>query len=103
MYRGTTPKLMFQFPFETASVRKLTLAFSQGGEVILLKQLEDFVLDGNNLSLKLSEEDTLKFDSSKTWVELQFRLAIENEVLASKIMKVEVKRILYDEVLLDEV
>lgn len=101
MYRGTTPTLTFTLPFETSLIEKLCLGFAQKGAVILEKHLEDFTLNGKQLSLKLSEQDTLSFDASETWVEMQFRVLIGGSVSASKIMKTEVQRIICEEVLSD--
>lgn len=101
MFRGTTPTLIFAMPMDMANVSELCLAFSQNGRVIFEKRLKDFTISGNRLKLKLSEMDTLRLDSAKTWVEMQFRLKIEEDILASNIMRVEVKRILCDEVFND--
>lgn len=99
MFRGTTPTLKFTLPFDCSIITLLSIAFSQGNKVVLEKTLADCEVNGNRLILKLTEYDTLLLDSSKTWVEIQLRVGVGNDRLASKIMKVEVQRILKDGVL----
>lgn len=101
MYRGTTPTLTFTLPFEVEQISKISLVFFQNHKLVFEKTKEDFTFEGNNLILKLTEKETLQFEASSNQVELQFRFVVGGDVLASKIMKLEVQRILQDGVLSD--
>ena len=103
MYRGTTPTLTFTLPFEVEQISKISLVFFQSHKLVFEKTKEDFTFEGNNLILKLTEKETLQFNASSNPVEMQFRVLVNGDVIASKIMKVEVKRILCEEVLSDDV
>lgn len=96
MYRGTTPTLEFELPFECCEMIKCHIAFSQNGEVVLEKTMNDCLQNGKLLSCKLSEEDTLKLDCSESILEIQLRVQCGEEKLASEIIKTQVKRILKD-------
>lgn len=102
MFRGTTPTLNFTLPFETDTISKLCLAFAQNGKVVFEKSKEDFTLDGKNLTVKLTERETLQFDAKEPWVEMQFKFVVGEDVLASKIYKLELWRVLSEGILSDE-
>lgn len=94
MYRGTTPKHTFTLPFDCAEITKLSIAYAQGDDVIVEKTLSDCEINGNTLSVILSEEETLRFDVNKRCAEIQLRVARGETKSASDILKVPVDRIL---------
>ena len=59
MYRGTTPTLTFRLPIDTGSITVLSLAVAQAGQVKIEKALSDVQLDGNVVSCRLTEAETL--------------------------------------------
>ena len=71
MVRGTTPTYTFSIPFDTNLIAEAKVIFSQG-EVSVSKRLQDCGLNGSELSVKLTQEDTLKF--SKGPVEIIIRV-----------------------------
>ena len=101
MIRGTTPTIKFTLPFQVDEIDTLSVAFAQNGVVILEKKKNDCVLDGNTITLTLSEADTL----SLVWeqiLEIQIRCYCGATKLASNIIKTTVGRILKDGVLSDD-
>lgn len=86
MIRGTTPTLVFKFPFEVSVIDKLWLIFSQNGE-------ERLFLDDNRCSLRedtatftLTQEETLQLIGDNL-VSIQIRILSKNKgALASKII-----------------
>ena len=90
MYRGTTPTITFTLPFDGSGITVLNLCFAQKGEVILEKTLQDCVMEGSTLQVRLSEAETLLFDHRKGMVEMQLRLGCEETRMASNIMQVYV-------------
>lgn len=98
MRRGTTPILGFQLPFECSHLRVVNIAFAQGDKVIFEKTLNDCELMGRIITVKLSESETLSLNDRKE-LEIQLRVAIGNDKLASNIIKTTVGRILKEGVL----
>lgn len=112
MRRGTTPIHTFEVDIDLNHIVALYVTYKQGKKIILEKSLEDedsIVLnpEEKTISVKLSQEDTLKFkdknwtylypnlNSSDTMVKVQIRLKYVNGVaLASNIMLLDVTEIL---------
>lgn len=100
MIRGTTPTHTFNIPFDTSAITALRIIYSQGDEQILVKELPDCTVDGNTISVKLTQEDTFKFDCHKNTVQIQLRvLTAGNDALASDPVSVPVFKCLDSEVL----
>ena len=97
--RGTTPTLTFEFPFSLNEVKRLELTFVQGDEIVLQKRLEDFLVSDMMATLRLTEQETLSLNSRKIYVQMQFKVDINGDILASNIMSVDVGKILSGEVL----
>lgn len=100
MFRGTTPTHNFKVPFDTANIELLNIAYSQYDNVIIEKGLGDCEITEDTISVTLTEDDTLAFDSDKKTVDIQIRVRLAGGVyMASKIMTVQVKKILKEGVL----
>lgn len=95
MIRGTTPTLKFRLSINCDDLTLLSVAFAQGGKVILEKSLDQCGLEGNTVCVTLSEEDTLLLDCNQA-VEIQIRAGCGNTRLASRIIRESVGRILKD-------
>ena len=94
MIRGTTPTLEFTIPFNTSVLAEAFVTLSQNGNVVLDKALHECSCQERKLSVKLSQEETLKLDCScKTEIQVRAK-TIEGEVLASDIVVVNTGRIL---------
>ena len=99
MIRGTTPTLEFFLPFNAGVLAKAYITFEQNGAVVLEKTLEECVCSGEKITLKLTQEDTLKLKSG-SFSEIQIRAKTQaGEALASNIMRDSTMRILKDGVI----
>lgn len=96
MYRGTTPTITFNLPFDESRITALNLCFAQQGEIVLEKVLEDCKLEKNALQVGLTEQETLLFDTKKGMVEMQLRIGCGDSRMVSNIMSLSVERILKD-------
>lgn len=95
MIRGTTPTLNFTLPFECSTLTACSIAFAQDKVVVLEKTLGDCQMNGNVLSVELTQEDTLSLDCQKV-LEIQVRCGRGAAKLASQIIREDVGRILKD-------
>ena len=99
MMRGTTPTLEFTVPFNTNILAEAWVTLSQNREVILNKELEDCACSERTLSVKLTQEETLRLNCDcKTEIQVRVR-TIEGEAMASEIITVNTDRILKDGVI----
>lgn len=99
MIRGTTPIHFFTLPFNADGVEKVRVIYSQKNLPIFKKELADCVLNGNVLSVKLTQEDTLKLNHEFN-VDIQVRILMKSgDALASLPIKASVQRCLEDEVI----
>jgi hypothetical protein len=99
MIRGTTPTHTFNLPFDTYLIGKIKISYAQDGNVVLTKEKDDCTLQGNAVKVRLTQEETLKFNA-RYKVQIQVRvLTTENDSLASKIYERSMEDILEDGVL----
>ena len=99
MIRGTTPTHRFRLPVEESIVKEVRIIYEQSGEDVLLKTLKDCRLENGYAVLKLTQEETLRFDSSQI-VKVQMRMLTSGgDALASNIKRVAVGKLLEDEVM----
>ena len=99
MGRGTTKKHTFTVPYDTSLIQTIRVVYAQGGDIIFKKSGNDVQLNGNVVTVNLSQQDTFKF-SHKLPVEIQLRSLLKSgDVKNSNILKTTVKRCLDDEVL----
>ena len=97
MLIGTTPTHTFSLPFDTGIIAKIRVTYAQNGRVILEKKDKQCVLDGNTVSLKLTQEDTFLFEYGKN-VEIQMCiLTMGGDVLASNIRVISIDKCLDNE------
>lgn len=96
MYRGTTPTITFNLPFDESRITALNLCFAQQGEVILEKNLGACKLEKDILQVSLTEQETLLFDAKKGMVDMQLRIGCGDSRMASNIMQISVEQILKD-------
>jgi hypothetical protein len=99
MIRGTTPTLEFLLPFDTSEIAEAFVTLSQNDVVILDKALNDCKCDARKISVKLTQEETLKLSCDcKTDIQVRVR-TIAGDALASDITKVNTDKILKDGVI----
>lgn len=96
MIRGTTPTLRFTLPesFLNIQISALYVSMAQSGRIVIEKNIDNLILDGQIITISLTQEETLKFKSDID-VEIQISLKdSSNMVYRSNIVKTNVKRIL---------
>lgn len=100
IYRATTPTLAFEFPFDIADIDSLNLSFSQNKRTFLVLNKDDVLFDteSNIISVTLTQEQTSEFLPDVP-LEMQFRIKIDNTVMASQIVKTDASRVLETEAL----
>lgn len=96
MIRGTTPTITFDCDCDCTGFDLLEVAFSQADEVILTKKINDCAINGNKITVNLTEEDTLLFDCHKNPVQMQIRAGAGESRIASNIMHTTAEKILKD-------
>lgn len=94
MTRGTTTDLIFEFPFDASEVTALSVVIEQAGVIVIKKTLEDCKISGNEVSVPLSEEDTLSFLPGRETARIQVRCGIDDVRLATNIWTIAVEQIL---------
>lgn len=100
MIRGTTPTHTFELPFDVSLISDLRLSYAQGDEVIITKKMEDVTLSEQTVTVRLTQEDTLKFDPTKGILQIQLKvLTTDGDVLSSEIIQENVWQALNNEVL----
>lgn len=99
MRRGTTPTHEFELPFETNAIKKIIITYAQRDEIVLEKRTEACEMNGNVVSVRLTQEDTLRFDSSKQ-VKIQIKaLLFDGNVPVSDELIKPVADVLNEEVM----
>lgn len=100
MIRGTTPTHTFVLPFDSTTVDKIKITYSQLDKEILTKTNKDVTFDGDNVIVTLSQAETFRFSEKNGAVSIQVRVVTTGgDALASKIMSVGVGKCLDKEVL----
>ena len=101
MRRGSTPTHIFEIPDAlVGNIRSVEITYAQKKEIILQKDSYDCDIDGNTISVKLTQSDTFRFADGVN-VEIQVRILDNAEnAFASDIMCVSCDRCLSDEVLI---
>ena len=84
MIRGTTPTHTFVLPFNTSLVSSARISYAQRGNVLLKKETPACTLEANTntISVTLSQEDTLLFNSG-LYVDIQLRVLTTDGVALS--------------------
>ena len=99
MIRGTTPLLEFEIPFDTSQLAAAYVTLSQNGVVLVDKPLAECKCDANKLSVRLTQEETLKLECDCI-AEMQVRArTLSGDSIASEIIRENVERILKDGVI----
>lgn len=96
MIRGTTPTHIFTIPFDTDSVKEILLTYAQNTytkkeNVLFEKTTADCVLDGNQIRVELTQEETFMFEC-KSIAQVQLRILTKaGKALASDVLKIPVE------------
>ena len=99
MIRGTTPTLTFTLPFEVSVLSEAYITLCQNGNTVIEKCMSDCVCEGDTITVKLTQEETLKLECSHI-VEIQIRAKTEaGDAIASNVIQERTERILKDGVI----
>jgi hypothetical protein len=99
MIRGTTPTLEFTLPFEVEYLADAYVTLAQEGTVVVEKCMTDCGCTGDCLTVRLTQEETLKFKCNRS-VEIQIRAKTKTgDAIASDIITVSAEKILKDGVI----
>ena len=98
MYQGTTPEFSFTLPFNVDEIESLLITFRQFDEVLDFTENDVEVAD-NIIFIKLTQEQTSKFDSHfKCKIQIRVKLQ-DNSVVASQIENVDINQSLSSKVI----
>lgn len=95
---GTTPTHRFKIPFDSSLVSRARVIYQQWGKEILRKENKDFRMEGDMLSISLSQEETFLFDCTPVTLQLRVRTT-SGEVLKTDPITISVDDCLDREVL----
>lgn len=99
MIPGTTPTHYFNLPFESEMLSSARVIYKQRDREILRKETGDFEMDGNTISISLSQEETFLFDSQYS-VKIQLAVRTKSgKVLRTMPIIVKVDECMDNEVL----
>ena len=85
MIRGTTPTFEFTLPMPTAEIAAGYITFAQSGSVVIDKALTDCECAGHTVTLRLTQEETLKLQhGDRTELQVRVRTA-GGEALATRV------------------
>ena len=101
MFRATTPTHTFTLPIDTSRLSKILITYAQNGNIVLEKTEADCTLEGCNVSLTLTQEETLLFTTEDdARISIQIRvLTADGKAYASEIEKEFARNCLNEEVL----
>lgn len=99
MIQGSNPLQRFRLPFDVSRIKTFKAIYAQDKRKILEKKTEDCTMEGNVVSFRLTQEDTLSFDSDCN-LSVQVRvLDVEGNSLVSRPKQITVWELYDDEVL----
>ena len=99
MIRGTTPTHIFKLPFDTAQLAEVMVIYAHDDIEVFHKNLSDCTAAGKELTVKLTQQDTLSLSHLKN-VQIQIKAKLlDGSVLVSNVYTKSVGKCLNDEVL----
>lgn len=96
--RGTTPKHIFEVDRDLSDASVMFITYRQNGKNVVEKSLSDILVEPDQLTVELTQEDTLKFKGNDNdLVEIQIRVGFSDGArIASDIITTTAGRILKD-------
>ena len=98
MYRGTTPLNIFTVDADLTTAEVIYITYKQGCKVVIEKDIDEIEVVADKLTVRLSQEDTLKFDYREVEIQIRARYP-DKTAIASNIIKTTVEHILKDGVI----
>lgn len=100
MTRGTTPTYRFALPFAADTLSRWCISFSQRGVEKICVDSGQGTVDGDGLSVTLTQEQTLALEAGvDAQVQLRAVLASTGEAIASEILTMAVQPVLHEGVI----
>lgn len=98
MIRGSTPKLTYKLPFSSGQIKSARIMF-KNGPVKMVKTLKECATTDDTISVSLTQEETLKFNTEMSLkIQLQV-LTTTGKSLVTPIQVISVEDLLEDGVL----
>ena len=92
MIIGSTPTHIFHLPFQVNVIEGELISYAQKHKTILRKRTTDCQLEGNQISVKLTETDTFAIDDAIPSVDVQIKIKlITGDVVVSRPIRISVK------------
>ena len=89
MKQGTTPTHIFNVGIDKKLISKVKIIYAQGDKIVLTKMTEDCTIADKKISVKLTQEETLRFTANSN-VNIQLRiLTVNNDALVSNVFSVQ--------------
>ena len=98
MMKGTTPTHIFTFPFERENIEELYISYAQKRQVVIEKTLEDATFGDGEISVKLTQEETLSFIDGLVEVQIRVKF-LSGDVVASERINTTADRIIKEGVI----
>jgi hypothetical protein len=96
---GTTPTHTFTLPFEKEILSEVRITYIQNKKKIITKEIDDLEIDGNDISLTLTQEETFLFEEGRN-VSIQLKIKTTDElVFNSDIIEMRINKSLDNEVI----
>lgn len=93
MIRGTTPTHIFNVNVDLSEAEVIYITYKQSESIVVEKEKADCTVSGETISVKLTQEDTLKFNTAPVEIQIRARFP-DGSAIASNIMQTTVTRIL---------
>lgn len=93
MIRGTTPTHIFNVNVDLSEAEVIYITYKQSDSIVVEKEKADCTVSGEAISVKLTQEDTLKFNTAPVEIQIRARFP-DGSAIASNIMQTTVTRIL---------
>lgn len=99
MIRKTTPTHTWTLSIPVDTISKIEAYYSVNKKLVLKKRTEDFALNDNTATVKLTSKETLLFPND-SFVDVQlFVKTVDGEVIGTTVQKVYCAECLCDEVI----
>lgn len=98
MFRGTTPTNIFNVDLDLTTAEVIYITYKQNNRVVFEKDINDITVTSEALTVRLSQDDTLKLEEREVEIQIRARFPDETAV-ASNIIKTTASRILKDGVI----
>lgn len=95
--RGSTPTHTFGIPFDTSTVTGVVIIYAQDGAEVLQKKTADCTITNHDVSVTLSQSDTLLFSADKP-AKAQLVVYVGELAFVSKTVEMSVSDILSEDV-----